>query len=122
MQHLKKGGRISSAQAIIGTMLNVKPILSVTPEGKLTSYGKASGMKKAINDLVEKVKTEGINVAKFPIGIFHADCLEEATLLKEKVQAVVGSDADIWVQEVGPTVGTHCGPGTLGIAFHGKQK
>lgn len=122
LQHLKRGGRISSAQAIIGGMLNVKPVLTVTKEGKLVSFGKASGMKKAIAELAEKVKNEGVNVTKFPIGILHADSTEEANLLKDKVRAIVGDKAEIWVQEVGPTVGTHCGPGTIGIAFHSSAK
>lgn len=120
LQHLKRGGRVSSAQAVIGGMLGVKPILTVTNDGKLISFGKASGVRKAIAELAEKVKTEGHHVNKYPIGILHADALEDALLLKEKVLEVVGDDAEVWVQEVGPTVGTHCGPGTLGIAFHSK--
>jgi DegV family protein with EDD domain len=120
LQHLKRGGRISATQAVIGGMLGVKPILSTTKDGKLVSVGKASGVKKAISELIEKLKTEG-DVKKFPIGILHADALSDALLLKEKVEEVVGNKNEIWVQEIGPTVGTHCGPGTLGITFHSKK-
>ena len=120
LQHLKRGGRVSSTQAVIGGMLNIKPILYVTKEGKLETLGKAAGMKKAVADFVNKVQEECDFEYDCPIGILHADSLQEAELLKEKVQEVVGKDHEIWVQNVGPTVGTHCGPGTLGIAFVAK--
>ena len=122
LHHLKRGGRISSAQAIIGSMLNVKPILTVTKGGKLVSHKKASGVKKALLEFVEKMKQEGDDVANYPIGILHADSLKDAEFLRDKVREVVGDKADIWLQEVGPTVGTHCGPGTIGLAFHSKGK
>lgn len=122
LQHLKRGGRVSATQAAIGTMLGIKPILKVEKDGKLASFSKANGMKKAISELVEKLKTEGSHDNKYPIGILHADAEEDAVILKEKVQEIVGENSEIWLQSVGPTVGTHCGPGTLGLVFHTKQK
>lgn len=121
LQHLKRGGRISGAQATIGTMLGVKPILKVGKDGKLSSFSKASGMKKAIVDLVERLKNEGSEVTKYPIGILHADAEADALTLKTKIIEAIGNDCEIWLQSVGPTVGTHCGPGTLGLAFHAKS-
>jgi DegV family protein with EDD domain len=120
LHHLKRGGRISSTQAVIGTMLGIKPILYVNGEGKLVSESKVSGRKKALLELIERFKTNGENVADYPIAILHADCESDANFLKQKVVELAGNDADVWVQQIGPTVGTHCGPGTVGIVFHKK--
>lgn len=122
LMYLKKGGRISTASAVIGSMLGIKPIICVNDEGNLVKMDKVAGRKKAIQYLAELVRNTGKNVADYPIGILYADCEEDAKLLKEKVQAIVGKEAKIWCQPVGPTVGTHCGPGTLGIAFHAKHR
>lgn len=122
LMHLKRGGRLSSFSAVIGTMLGIKPIIAVNDEGKLVNVDKVSGRKKAIQYLCNKLKELGQNVCDFPIAIIHADCEEDALELKKQVQAVVGNEATIWFQPVGPTVGTHCGPGTLGICFHSKRR
>lgn len=122
LMHLKRGARISTFNAILGTTLGIKPILCVNDEGKIVSIDKVSGRKKAIKYLATLVKMLGKNVADYPIGILHADAEDEALALKEKVQELVGKEVRIWVQPIGPTVGTHCGPKTLGIAFHAKQK
>lgn len=121
LQHLRRGGRVSSTKAVIGGVLNIKPILNVTKEGKLESFGKASGVKKAIFDLAQKVELELDQTYDCPIGILHADAKQDAELLKQKVQEIAGADHEVWLQDVGPTVGTHCGPGTLGIAFVAKE-
>jgi len=120
LHHLKRGGRISSALAIIGTMLSVKPILKVNKEGKIINFSKTSGLKKAINELAEKVRTERGN-GNYPIGILNAEAEKEALTLKQKIEEIVGKNCEIWVQPIGPTVGTHCGPGTLGVAFYTGQ-
>lgn len=121
LMHLKRGGRISTMSAIIGTTLGIKPILCINYEGKIVSADKVTGRKKAIRYLANLIKTLGKNVADYPIGILHADAEEDALLLKSQIEQIVGKDARIWVQPVGPTVGTHCGPKTIGLAFHAKQ-
>ncbi len=122
LMHLKRGGRISSVSAVVGTMLGIKPILCVNEEGRLVPYTKISGRKKAIMALVDIMKIHGKNVADYPINILHADCEADAILLKNKVLEVAGADANIIIQQVGPTVGTHCGPNTLGLVFHAKSR
>ncbi len=119
--HLKRGGRISSTQAVLGTMLNLKPILKVTKEGKIVSFSKASGTKKALLELMKLLLQDGEDVKKYPVGILHANAYDDAEFLKNKIIELLGSDVEIWVQQVGPTVGTHCGPGTIGLAFHSKK-
>lgn len=122
LHHLKKGGRISAATTFFGTLLGIKPILTFDEEGKIISYDKVHGKRKVVDYLFELLKTKGENVADYPIAIVDADCPEEAKLLLDKVREYVGQDAEIWMQPVGPTIGVHCGPGTMGIAFHCKKK
>ncbi|MGD9901039.1 MAG: DegV family protein [Spirochaetales bacterium] len=122
LNHLKRGGRISNVQALMGTMLAVKPILTLNVEGKIESIAKAKGKKKALLDLFERLKTEGENIADHPIIVTHADVLSEAEFLVEKVKEFAGEGVEVWLQPVGPTIGTHCGPGTIGISFHAKSR
>lgn len=121
LMHLKRGGRLSSFKAVFGTMLGIKPILTVLKDGRLKDISTVSGRKKALLSLVDKLKEEGENVADYPICILHADAESDGLFVKEKVQEIVGKDAEIWFQNVGPTVGTHCGPGTVGLVFHKKK-
>ncbi|MEG1581790.1 MAG: DegV family protein [Clostridia bacterium] len=122
LMHLKKGGRISGVSAFFGSMLNIKPILSINNEGKIVNVEKVQGKKKAHFTMVKKLKEIGDDLSKYPIIILHADCEDDAEELKMLIKKEVGNDTDIWVQPVGPTVGTHCGPGTLGLIFHSTQR
>ncbi|MDR3293428.1 MAG: DegV family protein [Clostridiales bacterium] len=119
LKHLKRGGRVSGAAAAIGTLLNMKPILKVTDEGKLVNTIKVSGKTKALTYLAGQVKEKGLDVDKYPIVIMHADCEEDALKLKEKIIAETGNpNLDIWIQPVGPVIGTHCGAGTIALIFY----
>lgn len=122
LMHLKRGGRISTMSAVIGSTLGIKPILCVNDEGKIISHDKVMGRKKALSYLANLVKVLGKNVADYPIGILHADAEDDALILKEKIQQIAGKDARIWLQPIGPTTGTHCGPKTIALAFHAKQR
>ena len=120
LMHLKRGGRISATSAIFGTALGIKPVLTVSKEGKVVALDKVMGRKKAIQSLLKHIETEGSELDKYPIWILHADCEDDAHMLEGKVRNIVGADANIIIQPVGPTIGTHCGPDTLGIIFHKK--
>jgi len=122
LMHLKRGGRLSAVSAVVGSVLGIKPMICVNDEGKLENFDKVAGRRKAIQYLANIVKNLGKNVADYPIAIIHADCEADALILKEKVQEIAGKDARIWLQPIGPTVGTHCGPGTIGIALHVKHR
>lgn len=122
LMHLKRGGRLSTTSAVVGSLLGIKPIIAVNDEGKLVTVTKVSGRKKSLLTMVDKIKEIGENVADYPIGILHADDPEAAKFLEEKVREIVGNEARIWVQQIGPTVGTHCGPGTAGVIFHAKKR
>ncbi len=118
--HLKRGGRISAATAIGGTLLGIKALLKSNEEGKVVKAGTTRGKAAMINTLVEKMKELGDAVADYPIVIMHSMMEEEAKALKEAVVNVVGVDSNVWIQPVGPIIGTHCGPGTLAIVFRGR--
>lgn len=121
LNHLKRGGRLSGFSAAIGTLLGIKPVLKINEEGKIEAVAKVNGRKKALLELVNIMKEKGQNVADYPIAVIHSDCLNDAMFVKQKIIELAGKDVDIWIQDVGPTIGSHCGPGTVGIAFHGKK-
>lgn len=119
---LKKGGRISLLQAIGGTMLGVKPILKCSEMGKIVKVLNVKGRKAVIKQLLYYLETLGENAADFPIVIMHANNQDMAQELKNAVENMVGTHGNIWIQPVGPTIGTHCGPGTLAIVFRSRIK
>ncbi len=120
LMHLKRGGRLSAASAVAGTILQIKPILSTNEKGGLGILEKVTGRKKAVRTLAQKV-IDGLTDVSYPVYIVDADCKQEgdelAALIKEK-----RPDADIVRQIVGPVIGTHCGPGTLGVIFIGDKR
>lgn len=116
LQYLKRGGRISSVSAVFGTMLNIKPILTVTKEGKLEKLTTVKGTKKAVDFLVEKFKTEYGNDAKFETYVLDADCKETGDEIAERIRNL-GKDVNIRRLDVGPVIGAHSGPGTAGVVF-----
>jgi len=121
LKYLQRGGRVSAAAAVVGTMLDLKPILTETREGKLAAAAKVRGRKKAINFIVDKA-VENIVDQKESIGILlHADCREDADKLLSLLQAKL-PDMTIRVENIGPVIGAHCGPGSLAFCFIGKER
>ncbi|MBR1925394.1 MAG: DegV family protein [Clostridia bacterium] len=121
LKHLKKGGRISAATAVVGSMLQIKPLIHCADNGKLKILGKAIGRKKALAELVNYVKKYGKNILDHPMVIMHADDIVNAEELKKMLLEEISPNLKIRVQLVGTTIGTHCGPGTVAVVFHGKQ-
>ena len=118
---LKRGGRISAATALVGTMLNIKPVLHVDDEGKLISVSKARGRKNAIDALFEKAKSTAISASSQVMFISHGDCIEDAEYLAEKLKNEL-SVKDVVISYVGPVIGAHSGPGTLALFFVGTNR
>lgn len=119
--HLKRGGRVSSMTAFVGSILKIKPIMKVDDLGKLVPTGKAVGRKKSLKTLVENV-FESMDIDKTdPIFISHGDCLEDVEyvvrLLRERL-----IENPITVGFVGTVIGTHSGAGTLAIFYKGKKR
>ncbi len=118
---LKRGGRISGATAIMGTILNFKPLLHVSNEGKLVSYGKTRGRSNAINELITRMGELGENLSEQDIFIVHGDCIEDAELLAQKAKDAYGVKS-VTINYVDQVIGSHSGPGTLAIFFIGKER
>lgn len=118
---LKRGGRLSGTSAVVGSLMNIKPLMHVADDGKLYATGKARGRKAAINHLIDSVGEKGIDVENQDIFIVHGDCLDEAEIIgnavKEKynVKNVIYNCLD-------PVIASHAGPGTLAIFFVGKER
>ena len=118
---LKRGGRVSAATALVGTMLNIKPVLHVDDEGKLINVAKARGRKNAIEALFEKAKETAIDPASQTMFISHGDCIEDAEFLAEKLKNELSVKA-VEISYVGPVIGAHSGPGTLALFFIGTNR
>ena len=118
---LKRGGRVSSATAVIGTLLGVKPVLHVDDEGHLIMMGKARGRKKALEALVEHMEQTVENPQEQVVFVSHGDCEEDAEyvaqLVKEKWKV-----KDIVINYIDPVIGGHSGPGTVALFFLGSKR
>lgn len=122
LAYLRRGGRISATSAIMGTMLDIKPILHITRAGKLEAHSKVQGRKKALKTLVDKtVETIGESRGKTVI-ILHGDILDEAEILKNQLKTRLPDLGEIRIQMIGPVIGSHAGPGTLAACFMGIER
>lgn len=123
LEYLYRGGRLSKTSAVLGTMINLKPVLHVNEEGKLVAIAKVRGRKKAVNTLVENM---GQLLGSYKdkqvfIGIIHGDCEEDAQKLAQKIREEYGYE-DFVIEPIGPSIGAHTGPGTMGLIFLGEHK
>lgn len=121
LEHLKRGGRISSASAAVGTLLDIKPLLSVDEDGKLRVVKKIRGRKKSIKTLLEILRNNIIDPEEQMIFINHGDCLNEAEYLKGLLLSEL-KVKDVMLNYVGPIIGTHTGPGMLCMVFLGQDR
>ena len=123
LNHLYRGGRVSRTTAIVGSMLNIKPVLHVDNEGKLTAIGKVRGRKKALQELVklmdEKIGSFGADCDT--IFISHGDCEQDAQYVAAKVKEKYNIK-NIIINQVGATIGAHSGPGTMALFFMGDVR
>ncbi|MGG7144804.1 DegV family protein [Clostridium nigeriense] len=121
LNHLKRGGRISGAVAAIGGLLGIKPTLKIDDEGRVVPTEKIKGRKKALKSLVQQIKTNGENIEDQNIFICHADCIEDALEVKRMILEEY-KVKDIIITSIGAVIGTHGGPGTLGVVFIGEKR
>ena len=119
--HLYRGGRVSKATAIVGSMLNMKPVLHVDDEGKLVAVGKMRGRKRALDDLVKRMGEQIGDYENKTFFISHGDCLADAEYVRDQVKEKFGI-SDCLINFVGPSIGAHSGPGTIALFFLGKQR
>jgi DegV family protein with EDD domain len=115
LDYLAKGGRVSKTSAVIGGLLNIKPILHVE-DGKLIPIDKVRGRKKLFRTIIELMKQRGDKLDQQLIGISHGDDEESALQLKQLIQDEFGT-SKFYIQMIGSAVGAHAGPGTLAVFF-----
>lgn len=122
LMYLKRGGRISAATAVLGTMLSVKPVLHTDDEGHLINMGKARGRKASIQALVKKMEELGEGYDNSTVFICHGDCIEDARYLEKLVREKFPNVKDVYINYTGAVIGSHSGPGTLALFFMGKHR
>jgi DegV family protein with EDD domain len=123
LHHLHRGGRVSKATAIIGTLINVKPVLHVDNEGRLIPLNNVRGRKKALISLVDQMEA---NIKDYPVQndiifISHGDCVEDAEFVADLIKERFGIK-EFLINYVSPTIGAHSGPGTVALFFMGKER
>lgn len=121
LMYLKRGGRVSAATALVGTMLQIKPVLHVDNEGHLINKAKTRGRKASIEALAEKMaQTMGDFDNRF-VTISHGDCEEDARYLAKLLKERCGVE-EVLISYVGAVIGSHAGPGTVAMFFMGQQR
>ncbi len=123
LNHLYRGGRVSKAAAIVGTIAAIKPILHVDDEGHLIPISKVRGRKKSLNALVDYMeeKTKGYPGENDIVFISHGDALEDAEYVKAEIEKRFGIK-DFKTNHTGPPIGAHSGPGTIALFFEGSSR
>ena len=119
LHFLKRGGRISPATAVVGTMLSIKPVMHVDDEGHLVKVGTARGRNASLKALVNHMEETATDVDT--VFISHGDCLSDAQKVADDVRERFGTK-DIVINNVGPVIGAHSGPGTLALFFLGTKR
>ena len=120
LNHLKRGGRISAATALVGGMLGIKPIIHVDNEGRLVNIGKCRGRKAAMELLSDKLAKTGTDVET--IFIAHGDCTEDAAPLEKLCREKCPQVKNVMTGYVGGVIGAHTGPGVLVVFFLGEGR
>lgn len=121
LMYLKRGGRVSAATAVLGTMLNIKPVLHVDDEGHLIKVSTARGRKASIDALAAKLAATGLPGENDTVFISHGDCREDAQYLAARLKEKCGVK-EVIIGYVGAVIGSHAGPGTLALFFLGNKR
>ena len=121
LNHLKRGGRINAATALVGTMMNIKPIIHVDDNGCLVNVAKARGRKAATQFIADKFAQLGEGYDNSTVFIAHGDCPEDAAALEALVRKNPGVQ-EVYTGYVGPVIGAHTGPGVLVVFFMGEKR
>ena len=122
LAHLKRGGRISATTAVIGGLLNIKPVLNIDDNGVIQKIGTGKGMHKALSKIIETMRTNIRQIAEYPIYLLDADNKADADWAETEIKKVVGDAVKIERYPIGPVIGAHCGPGTIGIIYYGEKR
>lgn len=121
LHFLQRGGRLSKSMAIVGSMLQIKPVLNVSNDGKLINVSKAHGRNASLKTLADKLLQTITEPEKQTVFISHGDCYDDAVKLANMIHKKV-TVADIIINYVGPVIGAHSGPGTIALFFIGRER
>ena len=121
LDFLKRGGRLSGAAALFGSMLNIKPVMHVDDEGHLIPVDKVRGRKKSLLALVDQMENNAIDPANQHIFISHGDSPEDAQFVADEIKRRFGTK-DFYINHVGPVIGSHSGPGTIALFFFANKR
>ena len=121
LMYLKRGGRVSAATALVGTMLQIKPVMHVDNEGHLIKITTARGRKASISALAKKLGETGLPGENDTVFICHGDCWEDAQYLEKLVREQYGVK-DVFAYYTGAVIGSHSGPGTLALFYLGEHR
>ena len=121
LHHLYRGGRVSRTTALFGTMLGIKPILHVDDQGHLIPIGKVRGRRQSLDALVSKMGSKIEGCENPYVFISHGDCLEDAKYVSAQVKSLYGIKTEL-IENIGPVIGSHSGPGTVALFFVGQSR
>ena len=121
LHFLKRGGRVSAATAVVGSMLQIKPVMHVDNEGHLVKVTTARGRRASIKALFDKIVETAIEPEKQVYFISHGDCLADAEILCDMIREKFG-DVKVVIDYVGAVIGAHSGPGTLALFFLANER
>ena len=121
LHFLKRGGRVSAATAVVGSMLSIKPVLHVDDDGHLINMAKARGRGASLNALVDHMEQTAIDPAGQTVFLSHGDCLEDAEKVAQEVKRRLGGK-EVVLNDIGPVIGAHAGPGTVALFFLGTKR
>lgn len=121
LKYLKAGGRISATTALLGGMLNIKPVMKMDNNGKLISVSKVRGRKAAIRAIADLYAETALDKKDGVVFISHGDCIDDANALADMIKENSGSTVQITTY-IGPVIGSHSGPGTLALFFLANER
>lgn len=120
LMYLKRGGRVSAATAVVGSALNIRPVLKIEEDGTLKNFAKARGTKRALNSLVDYYEAAGDKKPGERVYILHADSQENAEYLEEKVKQI-NPQCSVTKMMLSPIIGAHTGPGMCAVVHFGRR-
>ncbi|MCI6466422.1 MAG: DegV family protein [Faecalicatena sp.] len=121
LNHLHRGGRVSKATAVLGTMVQIKPIIHMDNEGKLQVIAKERGRKKSLNKIVDMAVEQSKGWENDMVMITHGDCIDDAEYVAGLVREKMGV-SQILINNIGTVIGSHTGPGVVAVFFMGSQR
>lgn len=121
LSHLRRGGRISATAAVVGGMLNIKPVMHMDNDGHLIPVTKVRGRRASLEALLERMEKTGVDIKNQTVFISHGDSEEDCRWMEQQVKKRFGVK-DVYINYIGPVIGAHSGPGTMALFFMATER